>query len=324
MRRAVLILAITGACGGGRVDGVAAPSSQTAAGESFTGSLSPRPSPEAFAVAEVDGDTIWDVDVARYAREHSVDARTALDELVGLTLLAQEAARRGLADDPEVAEARQRERVRLFIAREFASRFKGPEDVPEEQLQAAWKHRPVYLYFNHELYHRVRYARVPVGSGASEAEWAAARLVAEDLRRHLVAARPASKEAFSDALTAWKAEHETQPIEVNDFPASQGDDTAASFRAIAFSLDTVGQISPPGRTEWGWDVLFLYEILAKRSTSFEDAKPELRQKLFDSSQQQGFLDWVAGLARAHKVVVRPELVEQVVVQSAAGAAAEAP
>jgi hypothetical protein len=314
-RAVVWLLCGLAACGGGR-EARRAQNRAARQEVSFTGSLSAKPTPEAFAVAEVNEDTIWDVDVARYAREHQLDARTALDELVDLTLLAQEAHRRGYADDPEVVEARARERVRVLVERDYAPSFDGPEDVPMSDLERAWKRRDIYLFYNHAEYHRVAWARVGVKKKSGEDVWAAARPVAEELRQAIIAAKPTDKLSFGLAAKAWADAHPGVKVTISDFAATTGRETDASFAKLAFSLNKVGELSEVGRTPWGWDVLYLYEIIPEASLSLEQAAPEMRTKLFESSQKTGFLRWVDALVAAHQVVRHDERLDQVTVDTA--------
>src|SRR5207249_2135135 len=122
--------------------------------------LAPRETGE--VVATVDGTPIYAADVGRQMGARGQTAARALDELVGAELLAAAARRRGLVDDPEVIDARKRERVRAFLRREFEPTFKGPEDVPQQEVDEIYAMPAMRDYFDHGEYHRVAYVRVEV------------------------------------------------------------------------------------------------------------------------------------------------------------------
>jgi len=307
-RAATLVLcgvACTCACGGGKPARAPARQSRVAAGEHWTGSLSPRPSPDAVAVAEVNGDTIWDADVARHAAARHLDARAALDELIELELLAQAAQKRGLSDDAEVAEARKQARTRALLHGDFAAGFKSPADVPEADIDLVWGNPKIYLRFNHQLYHEVRYLRVELKKDASPAEVEAARVQAETLRAAALAAAPASKDAFGEAVMAA-----AQPLGIKvvmaDHAATQGG-TVKEFLDAAMALTRVGDLSPVTRTPWGWDVLYLYNVIPDVHQSKQQATPELRKLIFEESRRRAFVGWAERLVHAARVVRHDEL-----------------
>src|SRR5262249_14422254 len=113
------------------------------------------PSPTLHAAARANetplaqvGDTaIYRGELTEHARATGLSPRAALDDLVAQELLAQEAARRGLADDADVREARAEALVRLFVPTEFGRATASPDAIPESDA------RPVYDklrdYFNH-------------------------------------------------------------------------------------------------------------------------------------------------------------------------------
>jgi peptidyl-prolyl cis-trans isomerase C len=294
---------ILGACGESRQK--VAPPPPVAAVEHWEGSLSPRPTPEAFAVAEVNGDTIWDVDVARHAAARHLGAREALAELIDLQLLAQEAYRRGLASAPEVAEARQQARARALIRAGFESEFKSPADVPESDLDLVWSNQKVYLRFNHQQYNEVRFVRVDVKKDASPAEVALARREADTIHDAVVAAHPETKEAFGDA--AIEAGHNLGlNLQALDHSATKGG-TVPEFLEVAFALQHPGDISPVSRTPWGWDILYLYNIRPEIHETKEQATPELRKLIFDESRRRAFLRWSDELLRKARITRHDEL-----------------
>jgi peptidyl-prolyl cis-trans isomerase C len=303
--RWLVALLLAGSCGGGQPASAPQKVARVAPGEHWDGSLSPRPGADAVAVAEVNGDTIWDVDVARHAAARHLDARAALDELVELELLAQEAKRRGLADDPQVAEARKQARVRAFIASDFAAIFKSPADVPQADIDLAWSNPRIYLRYNHQLYHEVRFVRLDLRKESTPREVEDLRRKLEKIRAAVIAAHPDSKEAFGDAAEA-AAHEQGVALKPQDHSATEGG-TVKEFLDVAMALEKPGDISPVTRTPWGWDLLYLYNIIPAIRQNKEQATPDLRQRIFDESRSQGFLAWVDKLVQKVPVVRHDEL-----------------
>jgi hypothetical protein len=301
----VLASSCSGSCGGGEVKETPRAAARAAPDEHWQGSLSPKPSPDAIAVAEVNGDTIWDVDVARHARERHLDARAALAELVDLQLLAQEAMRRGLADDPQVAETRKQARVRAVMNTGFATAFASPADVPQADIDVAWSNPRIYLKFNHQLYHEVRFARFEFKREAPPERVEELRQKAEKVRAAAIAAHPATKEAFTDVVVS--AARELGEVVTTQDHAATERGTVKDFLDAAMALKAPGDISPVTRTDWGWDILYLYNIIPEVKLTKEQATPELRQRIFDESRSQRFLAWVDGLVRAAHVTRHDEL-----------------
>ena len=304
MRAAALLTLLLIACGDGPQARVGAPRA-SARGERWQGSLSPRPSPDAVAVAEVNDDTIWDSDVARHAAARHLDARAALDELVELTLLAQEARRRGLADDPEVAEARKQARTRALMNVGFAADFQTPADVPASDIDLVWSNPKIYLRYNHPRYHEVRFVRLELGKDADPAQVEDLRKKAETIRAAVIAARPETREAFQEAAAAAAHQLGVTP-QISDHPATERG-TEPDFLAPAMALERVGDVSPVTRTRWGWDLLYLYNIIPKVQKTKEQAEPELRQQIFEESRRRAFLRWADQLVQGARVTRHDEL-----------------
>ena len=302
--RWLVALVLAGSCGGGQPTSAPQKVVRVAPSEHWDGSLSPRPGADAVAVAEVNGDTIWDVDIARHAAARHLDARAALDELIDLQLLAQEAKRRGLADEPQVAEARKQARVRALISSGFAALFNSPADVPQADIDVAWSNPRVYLRYNHQLYHEVRFIRLDVPKESTPAEIEDLRQKMEKIRAAVIAAHPDSKEAFGDAAVAAARELGV-PVKPQDHSATERG-TVKEFLDAAMALTQPGDISPVTRTEWGWDLLYLYNIIPAIKQSKEQATPELRQRIFEESRRQSFLAWVDKLVHAVPVVRHDE------------------
>ncbi len=272
----VILAAASGGACGGRKAAEPVPSPETR----WQGSFSPVPAQGAEVIAEVNGEKIYAADVARQAAARGLDARAALAELIDAELLAQEARRRGLADDPEVAETRKRERVRRLLATAFEPTFDGPEDIPQELVDKVWDQLIVHSLYNHERYHRTAFLRIPLErSKATPETEAAARSAAEAVYSAAAAAHPATVEDFFALGKKVAAEH-GQAASEGRFDTTRYRSSVEEFAAAAFSIDEHGEVAKPARTDWGWDVIYLDSVLPERRTSKQQAEPEIRAQLF--------------------------------------------
>ena len=284
----------------------------------YTGPFSPRPSPSAEAVAEVNGEIIWDVDIAAYAAEKQLGAREALAELIDLELLAQEARRRGLGQDPEVVEVRRRERVRRLVDA-FAEETRDPSVIPDADVDVVWKRREVQAALNHGPIHVAGFVRVRADKRLPPAEIEAARVQAEAIRAAVVAAKPASYEEFQRIAGEHHLKQTGKSLTVEkSYPIEATTRAEQNFKDAALALSKAGQISPVVRTKWGWDVLYLVEVIPPLTTTRAEAAPEIRRRIHDDWRRQAFRRWLdAFLAPVH-VARRDEALDRVDVDSTFG------
>jgi hypothetical protein len=268
----------------------------------------------------VNGEKIYAADVARQAGARGQTAAQALDELIAAELLAQEAWRRGLDDDPEVAMANKRERVRLFIQREFEPTFDGPEDIPQADIDKAMVFPKIRILYDHEAYRVVAWVRAAVPKKSPPEVEAAAKAAAAAFTEKARAARPADPAAFfalARSMPAAPARLEVADKQVFSTTLKHGP-AQDDFAACAFTLNKVGENSAPCRTPWGWDVLFLKETLPETHVPRAEAEADLRTRFFEDARRDGYLRWVDGIVARHQVTKNPALVDAVQVDSVVG------
>ncbi len=308
MRRLAVVLLVLLLVGCGRRDGAAPPGP-----EHYQGPITPAQRSE--IVATVNGQPLHAADLARQMAARGQTAEEALEELVAAELLAQEAFRRGLADDPDVAAQRRRESIRALILREFEPSFDGPEDVLDKDVEAAKRVPRIRRFYDHERLHTVAYARVEADEKkASAAEQAAARARAVAFAAAARAARPATAEAFLELAGAHGLANRAAQL----FTTGIDGPAVLPFARAAFSLTRVGEISEAVKTPWGWDVLFLKEIVPEVRMTPAQMEADLRVKLFEGARGEAYTRWVDRLLSRHRVTTRPELLELVQVDSPVG------
>lgn len=284
----------------------------------WTGDLAPAPAPpgDSDVVAVVNGDRIFAADVASQMSATGQTAERALAELVDAQLLAQEAMRRGLADDPEVVEARQRESVRLLLRRVFEPSFDGPEDIPEDEVESVANLPEIKPHYEHPEYHTVVFARAKLPPKAPADAEAAAKVKAEQMAAILVAARPASKEAFLKVV----ADHPELGVsgEPRPFSTSSTGPAHPTFAKAAMALAKIGDLSPPVRTPWGWDILFLDSVIAAKHTPKDVMEADIRKNWFEPARKRAFDRFTDGLLAQHKIVKNEAALDAVQVDALVG------
>src|SRR5262249_42544669 len=148
----------------------------------------------------------------------------------------------------------------VMLRREFEPSFDGPEDIPVADVDAIWKNPTVHRYFDHLEVRRVAYVRALVAKNATAEEDARAHQVATDFWTAAKAARPADAKAFFDLAKGRKLDAKRDQV----FPAMLDGSTDAVFAKAAFAIPGLRELGPPTRTQWGWDVQLLVEIIPER------------------------------------------------------------
>jgi len=316
-RRALLALFL-GACSSGAPP-AALPASRAA---HWSGSLAPAPPPDAGSeastvVAVVNGDPIYVADVAVQAQATGRTVGEALDELVAAQLFAQEAVRRGLADDPDVTRVRERESVRRLLTRFFEPSFDGPEDIPMDEVEAVYNHPDVKPHYEHEEFHSVVYVRYQLKAKAPAEDEQAGKVGAEKMHAILVAAKPKDEDEFYEVAKGHPELGVTVSVQ-KPFTTSINGPAHPAFARVAMALKKIGEISQPVRTPWGWDILFLVSIVPEKHTPRSEWEPDLRQHWFEPARKRAFEEFVSGLLAGHQIVKNEAALEAVQVDSLVG------
>jgi peptidyl-prolyl cis-trans isomerase SurA len=91
-------------------------------------------------------------------------------------------------------------------------------------------------------------------------------------------------EEFEDLAKQFSDDKNSSPNGGKLPSLSRGQISAKEFEDVAFSLDTVGQVSEPFKTDFGWHIVKLYGI--KLVPDFETMKPELIGKVKRDSRSK--------------------------------------
>jgi peptidyl-prolyl cis-trans isomerase C len=183
-------------------------------------------------------------------------------------LLAREARARGYDKSPEVQRVLKQVLVSHLVAKELDARLK-PADIPESDVQAYYREHSVEFNRPEE----VRVSQI-VAKERGQARRAAAELKA----------LPRGDNA---TLAALVAKHSIDA----DTRARGGDlgflsrATTRLPRAVvdaAFALREPGDVSPPVASDQGFHVLILAQRHPGAARTYQEAKDEIRQRLYRS------------------------------------------
>lgn len=230
-------------------------------------------------VARVDGQPVWGSCVKAQAEREHVTRAVALRECVDFELLAQAAARRGLATDPDVVDATRTALVNQLVAKDYEDAFTRPEDFGEFWNRAMIQSKLAYR-FRHVEYRASTYVRVPV-KAKPPADDPAAHALADKIAAALANERGLMPPDFialaQQVAGSTKLAHE-------DVPLYKRGGLVDAYADALWAIPEIGRTSPAVRTPWGYDVILWTDDQPAASPSPDelarDALPAIKQAYF--------------------------------------------
>jgi parvulin-like peptidyl-prolyl isomerase len=198
--------------------------------------------------------------------------------LVDKRLLVEEARRRGLAQQQDLARQVRELEERLLVQALLAEEERGAGPATEPELRA-W-----YDAHRSELRQpeRVHLARVLASaSGGTAAERSRARARAEEFARRLRAGEPLAR-----VQSAGDGPERARAGDMGLF--ARGELKDARLEEAAFALRTSGQVSAVVETAEGFAVLQLLERRVERIPPFEEVRAEVEGRVAPSRQRRVF------------------------------------
>lgn len=246
--------------------------------------------PGDLVVATVDGRPVYGSCVAAQVRP-GVDRKAALDECIALELAAQEAERRGLDKDPEIAEETTRVLAAALVDRAFTAKYRSIADLPPQLVEEVWRRNQARQ--KRDEYRMTFYARVddlgpegtPVDRAARETALAAAKTLAG--RSDLF---PRDVEA---AVKAALKPGQTMSVGTPE-PTVNWGILLPYYRDAVFALTAIGQASPPVRGPYGWDIVLYTDQLP----ALTQTRAQILDELFPRIRMRWFQMWTSELERA--------------------------
>jgi peptidyl-prolyl cis-trans isomerase C len=249
------------------------------------------------------------------ARYQTVEQRREYVEgLVRYELLAQEAVRRGLANDPEVVEAARRVMVQQLLRKDVEE---GAEQISDAQVKAYYAQhkddfvKPAMTRLSHIFF-----------TSDHEAK-------AEEVFARAKALQPMDYAGFAALAREHDEDERTRPLEGDlrflsdeELTRQLGPEVATA----AAALTQVGQVGPTlVKTPKGFHILKLQGRQIALNLSVEQAKPSIQQVLINEGKQDRFKALVERLKKqAGYEVNEPALAGLVVDPKAPAAEAKGP
>lgn len=227
--------------------------------------------------------------------------REFLDGLVRFELIAAEAERQGLGDDPAVVLARKQALVTAFAEKVIAERV-SPGDITDAEIRAWYDSHP-------EDYDRPAQVRVAHLRLADEAE-ARARLA--ELQAAIAPDPKKARELFADAVRRHSDDAATRDrggdLGFVGEPGVSRTETQATVpppvAAAAFTLDAVGELaSEPVKSSQGWHLVQKTGFRRPYRRAFEDVAGAIRNSLYRKKKTEVMEAYVAELRQKARVEI---------------------
>jgi hypothetical protein len=254
-----------------------------------------RATPDDVVVATVNGKPVYGSCVAIQAARAHIDRDAALRQCVDFELMAQAAAQRGLAVDPDVVTATHTALVGQLVASAYEDGMTMPA-----QFGPAWtaivQRGKLAFHFKHEEYRASSYVRVKVAANAP---------ADEDQRAHALADKIAAAVATEHGLLGPQlveiAQRIAGPVVLahQDVPPYKIGGLEDAYGNALFALTEIGRTTSAVRTANGWDVVVWTGMVPAATPS--DA--ELTADLLPIVKQTYFNKWVDDIKAALHVKV---------------------
>ncbi|HSD87335.1 MAG TPA: hypothetical protein VLB44_07460, partial [Kofleriaceae bacterium] len=221
---------------------------------------------------------VWGSCVAAQAAR-GIAREEALRQCIDFELLAQEAAARGIALDPEVRLQTRTALVSQLVAKDFEDKFQQPSDFGGYWNALYTKNK---LKIDHPEYRGSAYVRIDVPKGARPGEDATAHAIADEIAEALSNERglmPQHLVEIAQQIAGTRAKISSGIVAPY---TRQGLDP--TYTQALFSIPEIGRTSPAVRTPWGWDVVLFNDIVPEVHPSPEEVTrqllPEVKRSFF--------------------------------------------
>jgi peptidyl-prolyl cis-trans isomerase C len=202
-----------------------------------------------------------------------------LDRVVRRELLLQEAEKRKLGDQPDVAEQvanlRRELMIRALVQDEIAGKIKVEEKDVEEYFKA---HPEEFSGDTLQLRHIL--------------------VQTEDEAKDLQA-RLTKNESFDELAKKYSQDSASAP-KGGDLGSLSREQMLPEFARAAFSLKP-GEVSGPVKTPFGFHIIKLVERKKGQPLTFDQVKGQLQRRLLEERQSQRFQAWMKDLEGGAKI-----------------------
>lgn len=186
--------------------------------------------------------------------------------------LAEEARAKGFDRRPEVAEAMDRAREQILVARYMTDQAKPPATYPSEQ-EVADAYRTNSESFSVPAQYRLSQIYLGLGEGAAKKDPEAVKRRIEELAKS-AAAKPAEFEA----LARRHSEHKSSGDKGGDLGWVTVEQMMAEVRTAVAALGK-GELSKPVKTATGWHLIKVVDVKPKSVRPLAEVREALVRAL---------------------------------------------
>lgn len=186
--------------------------------------------------------------------------------------LAEEARAKGFDRRPEVAEAMDRAREQILVARYMTDQAKPPAAFPSEQ-EIADAYRTNSESFSLPAQYRLSQIYLGLGEGTAKKDPEAVKRRIEELAKS-AAAKPAEFEA----LAKRHSEHKSSGEKGGDLGWVSVDQMVAEVRTAVAALGK-GELSKPVKTATGWHLIRVVDLKPKSLRPLSEVREALVRAL---------------------------------------------
>ncbi len=226
-----------------------------------------------------------------------------LEDLIRFEVLVLEAKKQGLEKDPEVKRALQRALIQIYLRR-IMSKIK-PKEISESEMRRYYLKN--YRKFNRPEKRRARQIFIAIPPGATPEKIEQVRQKAEKIYQ---LAKNTSSQEFEKLVVKYSEDplSKEQGGDIGySIPTSEGGTWHPAISKAVFSLKKVGDVSPPVKTEKGFHILRLEEIVPPLRQSFSQVREIIRHRLMALKREQAYLEYIEKLKKKYRVQINYKL-----------------
>jgi peptidyl-prolyl cis-trans isomerase C len=244
-----------------------------------------------------------------------------LDNLIRFEVLAKEAERQGLANDPDVQMTLKKIMVQKLVQKSFQDPAAGAADMPEADLSKYYEdHKDEY-----SRPRRVRVAAVVFQAPEGSPERAKKLALAQKALAKLKAEEKKNTLAFAQVVSEFSEDPATKAA-AGDLQFKSAEELEKAYSKpvadAAFKLKA-GETSGVVQAAQGLYILKYTGEQPELNRTFEQVKAQIANKLQREKRTKEFDEWLKGLREQAKVTVDEKALEAVEIQAAPAGGAPA-
>jgi peptidyl-prolyl cis-trans isomerase C len=226
------------------------------------------------------------------ARYQTVEQRKEyVDNVARVELLAAEARRRGLQNEPEVVDAAKKMMVQKLIQKEFDEK---KSTVPDAEIAEYYeKHKGDYVKPE-----TTRLSDIFIAAPKGDPQRAKKKQQAEEVLTKAKANKPTDAAAFIALVRQYSEDAKTKPVDGDMRFLTEADLTSQfspQVASVGASLKQLGELSPVVETDQGFYILRFQGRQSAINHGLDQVKTQIDSRIKFDKRQQNFNKFVETL-----------------------------